>query len=134
MAESIKQIYTNIETLVSNLLNCYIGGAINNNIIKGLEYSLLNKLKNYYPTLDIILNISFNNYLLNTNIQINSNSFQLMSFNNYKSHNFLALDLNTYYEITELKCQTCNIIITESGIPIDGDYSCNEWLIKNIIE
>ncbi|SRR6266581_6878031 len=144
MAESIKQIYTNIETMVFSILNNYVGGIFNENMCKSVEYNLLNNIKNYYPFLDIKINLNFNNYSqsLNTNIKIDSSGFPLMSHNNYKTHKFIEVvesnlrdyNYNSYYDLYELKCQLCNIKITESGSPIDGDFSCNEWIIKNIIE
>lgn len=144
MTESIKQIYLNIETISSNYLNGFVGQAFNKNLLKSIDYNLSNTIRSHYPNLNIQLNLSYNEYdhILNSNIKINTAGFPLMSCNNYKSHNFIIFEdadldqynYKSYYGVVELKCQSCNILITESGTPIDGDYSCNEWLIKNIIE
>lgn len=142
MVESIKDIYNHIENLSYTSLNNYIGSLITPDILKYIEYNLIQNIFNYYPMLEISLNLTLNGNNVTSNIKIQSNSFPIMSHNNYKTHNFVEkyienfeeYNYSSYYNVFTLKCQTCNISITESGSPIDGDFSCNEWIIKNIIE
>lgn len=140
MAQSIKEIYNHIQQLSNNYCKNHLGTFINSSLLKSINHNIAYIIRQNYPMLNPIINVELDNYHLNINIEIQCNSFPLMSFNNYYSHDFIednsyqTTGRNFYFPYIILKCQKCNIKITESGSPIDADMSCNDWIIKNLIE
>lgn len=136
MPESIKQTYENIYNLIYNSVTPLIGNFFDINRIKYIESNIINIIKNYYPYYEFDFSLNWNeyNHSLNPNFNLSSKYFKFMVSSNYKTHNFIESAVDAFYSEDVLKCQKCNILITLSGKPIDGDYSCDEWIIKNIIE
>lgn len=143
MHESIREIYTNIYNLIFNSVNGFIGQKFNKNICANLENQIIYTIKYNYPQFDFKFSLYWDEYKLslNPNFELSSKYFPIMKTENYISHNFIdcpdgILPGQNYnkYLANVLKCQKCNIKITESGNPIDEDLNCTDYIIKNIIE
>lgn len=140
MVESIKEIYANIYKTINFTLNNHIGSKMDQNTLKFIENNIIYSVKNYYPFIKLSLDLTFDQYShsLNSNINVTSDYFPIMDFKNYHSHSWIDCDPEEssfyFYKEKTMKCRNCNMEITESGSPIDEDLSCEEWIIKNIIE
>jgi hypothetical protein len=135
MAETIKETYNKIETIANNILNNHIGSKFDQFMIENIKRNIIYQIKNHYPDINLILNIDFNQYSCKLNVSLNATSkyFDMMDMVKFKSHDFFVAD-EVYYNHQLMKCSKCNLYITEGGNPVDGDFSCEEWLIKQIIE
>ena len=57
----------------------------------------------------------------------------MMRAENYFTHKF-EFSEETYYKESLLVCQKCAIKITQKGHLFNDDLSCDEYIIKNILE
>jgi len=141
MQESIKEVYENINKIITTSLNNLLLRAFNNDIIKYTELNIKNNIFTCYPSLNFNLILDFDqfNKTLNCDFNMSSDWFDMITSKNYTTHNFLLsknriYKLHGYKHLDVLSCEKCNLSITVDGRIIDGDYSCNEYIIKNIIE
>lgn len=137
MSETIKEIYNSITILFKNLASNFIGGKFNNSMLKHLEYSLNNALIAKYPYYKFNPKIEWNHIDGEIFVDLNPdfNTFPGIGYKNYHTHDFVSIEIeNTYFINPLLKCNKCKLLISSSGTLIDGDYSCNEFLIKKMLE
>ena len=135
MSETIKETYKNIETIILNSVNNLLFNKVDLNLIKYTEYNIFKHIHYIYPNYDFTFTLNYDEFrnCLNPNFSLSAKYFKSMITENFITHNFIDSG-ELFYRESTLKCQNCNILITDSGKPIDGDYSCEEWIIKNIIE
>jgi hypothetical protein len=143
MRETIREIYTNIHSLIFNSVNGFIGQKFDKHLCAHLENQIIYTIKYQYPQFDFNFSLHWDeyNYSLNPKFELSSKYFPIMKTENYITHDFidcpegilLGQSYNKYLA-NVLKCQKCNIKITDSGNPIDEDLNCAEMIIKNIIE
>jgi len=135
MSENIKETYDNIQNLIYSSLNNLIGQKFNKNIAKSLELNIISNINNIYPqyNFEFSLNWSEITFSLNPVFKLKSDLFIIISHDNYLSHDFCETNSHIFHHKI-LQCHICNIQITENGKILDGDFSCNEYIIKNIIE
>ena len=137
MSETIHEIYSNVTILFNNIANNFIGGIFNNSTIKHIEYTLAHALIAKYPYYNFNPKVKWNSIdnSIYVNLNPDFNTFPSISYKNYHTHDFIEVSIeNTYFINPLLKCNKCKLLISSSGTLIDGDYSCNEYLIKKMLE
>ena len=143
MPETIREIYNNIYNIIFNSANNMLGQKIDRNVCANLENQIIYRIKYSYPQFDFKLNLIWDelNHSLNPQFELSNKYFPIMNTKNYQSHDFIDCSEgflpgynSSKFLANVLKCQKCNIKITESGSPIDEDLNCQEMIIKNIIE
>lgn len=137
MPDTIKEIYDQITILFNTISNSFIGQKYDKNIIPSIKYSIDNALQYKYPYYKFNIKISFDEYTKSIGIDLDPDlsTFPKINYKNYHTHNFIKVEKeDTYYMFPVMKCKTCNITISENGNLIDGDFSCSEYVIKNLLE
>ena len=137
MTETIKEIYDNITLMFNHITNNYLGSALTPDLLAQIKYTVNNTLKTKYPYYFFNLEINYNNYTQSITIDLNPdlNTFPKISYKNYHSHNFIEVKVeDTYWAFPILKCNKCALEISENGNLIDGNYSCEEYQIKKLVE
>lgn len=137
MTETIKQIYNDITILFNSIGNSFIGKRNDKFLISNIKYSIDSALKYKYPYYNFNIKVSFDehSYELKIDLDPDLSTFPKIGYKNYHTHNFLEVEKDdTYYMFPVLKCSDCNLTISENGNLIDGDFSCSEFTIKNLLE
>lgn len=137
MTESIKEIYNEITTLFSNITNNYLGSSFTDSTLKQIEYSINQRLISRYPYYEFNPIIKFDQYNRSVSINVNPNfsGFPKISHKNYYTHSFIENKAeDSYYKIPTLTCEKCTLSISDNGHLMEGDFSCDEYIIKNMLE
>lgn len=143
MSETIREIYNNIHNLILNSVNGFIGQKFDKNLCAHVENQIIYNIKYQYPQFNFDFSLNWDEYnrSLNPIFNLTSHHFPIMLTENFITHDFIDCHegILPYYGYSKylanvLKCQKCNIKITDSGNPIDEDLNCSDYIIKNIIE
>lgn len=137
MPETIKEIYDNVTILFNNIANNFIGSSLNNYTLKNIEYNVNGALIAKYPYYKFDIKIHFNQLTHTLSIDLNPDfsTFPKISYKNYHTHNFIEIKKDEHYFISPiLKCSDCQLQISETGALLDGDFSCDEFKIKKLLE
>lgn len=138
MLETIKQIYDNVTTIFNKTTANYIGNSINHNATYIIKNDISYQLKLLYPSynFNIKLNLDTITQTIMVDFDPDFSQFPMISYKNWTTHEFILKEYpgDTFAMYKSMYCTKCDLRITELGNLLDGDFSCEEFIIKNIIE